>query len=231
MGRFDSDKLRDLFRERNHYYQQLIAEQRSRLTAPVTRERQLVAQSLRLRLAQASVRVSIPLAVLLGVLGLGLTVSEDDPAVFLLTVICCAVVLAIRFKLSRGMAETKEALLSSDVEYVRLVADARAAQREIDIRWDRYNVNYQDYPPDWRWRKEIVRKRDGFTCTKCGWPHGFERLRRNLHVHHRVPLSSGGNNGLDNLTTLCHVCHRGEEGVGHAGIKYRRRGRRSGRRP
>jgi HNH endonuclease len=78
----------------------------------------------------------------------------------------------------------------------------RIAQAEVETLWDAYNVDYCGYPPDWRWRKESVNTRDGHTCTKCGWPNGVARRKRNLRVHHRVPLARGGNNDLVNLTTL-----------------------------
>jgi hypothetical protein len=57
------------------------------------------------------------------------------------------------------------------------------------------------YPENWGTVAESVRKRDGYRCSQCG--------ARNveLHVHHIVPLSKGGDNDLDNLTTLCDYCH------------------------
>ena len=64
------------------------------------------------------------------------------------------------------------------------------------------------YPPDWDFRRELVKERDGHVCTECGWPSGFKRRRRKLHVHHLVPLSKGGDNSLENLVTLCSHCHR-----------------------
>lgn len=95
----------------------------------------------------------------------------------------------------------------------------------IEESWDEYCVNYSDYPPDWKYRRKYVLERDGKRCTKCGWPEGVQRKVRELHVHHKQRLSSGGTNAFPNLETLCDICHRGEEGVGHRRINPRRRKR------
>ena len=87
-------------------------------------------------------------------------------------------------------------------------------------QWEKYCINYHDYPPDWNDRKDLVKKRDKYQCTECGWPNGIRIRRRNLHIHHVIPISHGGNNDLKNLKTLCHICHRQQEGVGHKGIRY-----------
>ena len=57
------------------------------------------------------------------------------------------------------------------------------------------------YPDNWKQLSEAVKHRDGHKCTDCG-ASGVE-----LHVHHIVPLSKGGTNDLDNLATLCSMCH------------------------
>lgn len=48
-----------------------------------------------------------------------------------------------------------------------------------------------------------VFRRDKFTCTYCG-AHGSEYA---LHCDHIVPISRGGTNDLDNLTTSCDFCN------------------------
>lgn len=97
------------------------------------------------------------------------------------------------------------------------------AEQNILAEWDAYCVNFDKYPPDWDERKALVQKSDNFKCAICDWPKGQQVLRRNLHVHHKLPLSKGGDNSLGNLTTLCHMCHRKQEGSGHKRIKYRKR--------
>lgn len=57
-----------------------------------------------------------------------------------------------------------------------------------------------DSPPDWKDRKRKVAHRDGDHCKKC-------KRRRNLHLHHIVPLSKGGSNAIHNLQLLCESCH------------------------
>jgi 5-methylcytosine-specific restriction endonuclease McrA len=54
----------------------------------------------------------------------------------------------------------------------------------------------------WAWTqtKQAVVERDGYACTECG-------STRELEVHHLRPLRLGGTDDLENLVTLCAVCH------------------------
>lgn len=65
------------------------------------------------------------------------------------------------------------------------------------------------YPPDWKLRKYVVRKRDNFQCKKCGIDllEGGENEDFG-EVHHIIPLSMGGTNEISNLIFLCHNCHK-----------------------
>jgi len=55
--------------------------------------------------------------------------------------------------------------------------------------------------PTWIAVATTIRKRDSYHCRDCG-----DRMR--LHVHHIVPMSSGGAPyDLDNLIALCSGCH------------------------
>ncbi len=74
--------------------------------------------------------------------------------------------------------------------------------------YDRICSNWSTYPPDWEDRRRRVLSRDNHCCTQCGWPRGYKRRARKLHVHHKVAISDGGKHSLSNLTTLCHICHR-----------------------
>ncbi|MCS3429873.1 HNH endonuclease [Klebsiella sp. BIGb0407] len=55
-----------------------------------------------------------------------------------------------------------------------------------------------------------VLERDKHSCRMCGWNHGLKKANdpRTLlelhHIHHHV---RGGENSVDNLITLCNVCH------------------------
>ncbi|MFQ5898048.1 MAG: HNH endonuclease [Candidatus Methylomirabilia bacterium] len=82
----------------------------------------------------------------------------------------------------------------------------------------------------------VVLQRDGKRCVRCG-SDGVAFLRRKrrrlkrkprwhpeggLHVHHQVPIASGGHHGLNNLVTLCGDCHSDE----HPQVELLRQGRR-----
>jgi len=60
------------------------------------------------------------------------------------------------------------------------------------------------YPDNWDEVRKIVKDRDDHCCTQCN------AVDVEFHVHHIVPLSKGGGNELDNLVTLCDICHREE---------------------
>jgi hypothetical protein len=60
-----------------------------------------------------------------------------------------------------------------------------------------------NYPPDWLLRKDIVLKRDNYTCRYCG----DKDLTHSLHVHHLIPISKGGTHNIDNLICACIKCH------------------------
>ena len=51
-----------------------------------------------------------------------------------------------------------------------------------------------------------VLKRDGFCCVYCG----KKAPDVQLHVDHIVPVSSGGENDLDNLAAACAECNMGK---------------------
>jgi hypothetical protein len=48
--------------------------------------------------------------------------------------------------------------------------------------------------------RAAVLLRDGHKCTRCG-------ATEDLHLHHLVLVSEGGDNEADNLVTLCRGCH------------------------
>jgi 5-methylcytosine-specific restriction endonuclease McrA len=55
-----------------------------------------------------------------------------------------------------------------------------------------------------RLMKQVL-ERDGWRCQKCG-------TLENLQVHHKIKRSQQGNDGLENLLTLCAYCHIAEHG-------------------
>lgn len=55
-----------------------------------------------------------------------------------------------------------------------------------------------------------VLRRDDFKCTSCGWSRGQvhpDDPRKMLELHHVIPHKDRGENTVDNLITLCNVCH------------------------
>lgn len=71
-----------------------------------------------------------------------------------------------------------------------------------------------DYGPDWLRIRNAARARDNYRCQACGAPE----TDRQHEVHHKTPFRSFRTvdglpdleraNRLDNLATLCPVCHR-----------------------
>ena len=58
-------------------------------------------------------------------------------------------------------------------------------------------------------RHEVF-KRDNYTCVECG---ARKSDGATLHVDHKVPVSKGGTDELDNLQTLCSDCNLNKSDV------------------
>lgn len=58
------------------------------------------------------------------------------------------------------------------------------------------------YPEDWSERRGEVYRRACGRCASCGITYIEE-----YHVHHKVPISAGGNHDFSNLELLCEDCH------------------------
>lgn len=63
-----------------------------------------------------------------------------------------------------------------------------------------------EYGDNWKNIATQVKRRDNYTCQKCG--RQFPPFSTFLHVHHILPLSRGGSNTPENLITLCRDCHK-----------------------
>lgn len=83
---------------------------------------------------------------------------------------------------------------------------------ENNHHWKGGTPSGEYYGPNWPALSKIVRKRDNYTCQRCG-KQQVDR-RHPFHVHHIVYLRSFTRdqidqaNDLSNLTTLCQPCHR-----------------------
>lgn len=58
-------------------------------------------------------------------------------------------------------------------------------------------------------RHEVF-KRDNYTCVECG---ARKEDGATLHVDHKIPVSKGGTDELDNLQTLCSDCNLNKSDV------------------
>lgn len=65
-----------------------------------------------------------------------------------------------------------------------------------------------DYGPEWNRYKNLIRKRDNYTCQHCG----IHEDNNSHHIHHKKPIklfdSIEAANNPANLITLCPKCHR-----------------------
>ncbi|MDP8209141.1 MAG: HNH endonuclease signature motif containing protein [Candidatus Electryonea clarkiae] len=73
--------------------------------------------------------------------------------------------------------------------------------------------NWPGLPPFWKYLREVVLSRDGDHCQVSGCPS-----RVTLHVHHKSPVSKGGEHVPDNLVSLCDFHHALEPDEGHERI-------------
>lgn len=67
-------------------------------------------------------------------------------------------------------------------------------------KWD----TYQDYlaSPEWQALRDAALKRDGARCQVCG-------SSNEPHVHHWAYPDNLGGDSLENVVTLCAICHAG----------------------
>lgn len=67
------------------------------------------------------------------------------------------------------------------------------------------------YGPSWHTARRAARKRDGYTCQRCGKQK--KELAHRPYVHHKIPFREFGlerhiqANDLSNLISVCSKCH------------------------
>lgn len=90
------------------------------------------------------------------------------------------------------------------------------AEKNVKIKWssiysdkfpffcniDIEGVSRKRDPIDSKLRHEVF-KRDSYRCVECG----ATKENSILHVDHKLPVSQGGSDELENLRTLCEKCN------------------------
>lgn len=91
----------------------------------------------------------------------------------------------------------------SELKSLKKTADPelRLMQLKLESLYD----YWPETPPDWDVRREKVADRSGYHCQKCSSSRNVEK-----HVHHKIPVSRGGNHRTENLEYLCLKCHKKE---------------------
>lgn len=63
----------------------------------------------------------------------------------------------------------------------------------------------------------LVFERDNFTCQKCNFK---DDSKDELEIHHIIPQVEGGTDEIENLITLCSICHKHAPDSGDKFKKY-----------
>lgn len=66
--------------------------------------------------------------------------------------------------------------------------------------------------------KESATNDETLHCESCRWGHPMPEATGVMHVHHVVPIASGGDNEPENLTILCPNCHATAHTLLHRGL-------------
>lgn len=115
-----------------------------------------------------------------------------------------SLVFKISFLFSKSKATAAD--IEDGISVTRnTIAQIRNRAKAIYLKLSPIYDFYLNYPPDWEIRREAVNRRDGDSCYVC-------RKTRNLHLHHKIPLSRGGSNKTSNLQLLCERCHSKQHG-------------------
>ena len=78
--------------------------------------------------------------------------------------------------------------------------DIEEKGRELTQQQSTYAASKHKNSTNWLIIKEEVFEKYGRKCVNCG-------TTENIDVHHKIPLSEGGTNSLENLVPLCRNCH------------------------
>lgn len=108
----------------------------------------------------------------------------------------------------KGNESSRLAQLIKEAE--RSSAEIKKIREQEAAAYQRHLIGNRTSGYDWAPVRDEVLARDENKCVMCSFPDGFERRSRTLHVHHITPLKEGGTNKVENLATLCNICHREE---------------------
>ena len=105
--------------------------------------------------------------------------------------------------------ELTAALGSYRDRFIRWAGEERVSfEADIDDEVECFLAIYKNKrlynlaPEVWKQISKMVFERDAYTCAYCGERGGI------LEVDHITPISKGGSNDLENLTTACRRCNR-----------------------
>jgi len=125
----------------------------------------------------------------------------------------CLIYLATSIKHKEKIAEWESTYPEPVEPQLRHFHDPKAELTPRDRLIIKIFNNWPGYPPFWRYLRKVVIERDGNRCQVSGCPSRVE-----LHIHHKIPVSQGGEHVPTNLVTLCGFHHALEPDEGHERI-------------
>ncbi len=139
------------------------------------------------------------------------------PLIFLIHFAFLIVALALLFAYRAVAKEYESSLSEWDRAHplalqpkLRHFHDPLAVLSQQDMILLKVFNNWPGYPPFWDYLRHVILNRDGNRCQVSGCPS-----RTELHIHHKIPTSQGGEHTPTNLVSLCRFHHGLEPDVGH----------------
>lgn len=105
----------------------------------------------------------------------------------------------ILIDINRAKKFLAEASRLDNIEDIVIIEGIRVCKNTFS---DLPTIGTLSYPSDWEQLRESILERDNYECQEAD---GY--CRGPLQIHHRIPLSQGGNNNESNLSTLCIFHH------------------------